>query len=79
MDLKILLDNTIPKSKDKSTKIINNIKLLNHHLTETIKTINDLKKNIDLNINTLESMNEQEASYQEISNSHMPELLRIRK
>ena len=79
MDLKILLENTIPKSKDNSTKIINNIKLLNHHLTETIKTINDLKKNIDLNVNTLESISTQEASYQEIINSHMPELHRIRK
>ena len=68
MDLKILLENTIPKSKDSSTKIINNIKLLNHYLTETIKTINDLKKNIDLNVNTLESISTQEASYHKIIN-----------
>ena len=46
MDLKTLLDNTIPNSIDSKIKILNNIKLLSHHLTETINILNDLKKTL---------------------------------
>ena len=44
MDFKTLLDNTIPNSLDSKIKILNNIKLLNHYLTDTINRLNDLKK-----------------------------------
>ena len=56
MDLKTLLDNTIPNSLDSKIKILNNIKLLNYYLTETINKLNDFKKNINLNVNALESI-----------------------
>ena len=44
MDFKTLLDNTIPNSLDNKIKILNNITLLNHYLTDTINRLNDIKK-----------------------------------
>ena len=79
MNQETVLDNTIPSHSDGKSKILSNIVLLNHYLTDTINKLNDIRKNITLNVNALESINSQETTRQEINTSHMPELEKTRR
>ena len=67
MDFETVISNTIPSISDSNTKILGNITLLNHYLTETINKLNDIRNNITLNVNALASHNQQRQNLDQIN------------